>query len=70
MVRTKVERVHQKQTVDALNRLLGVVGLDHHGKLKSSMLMRRIDERLALPNSEITTFLEPGELLAGIDQPA
>lgn len=70
VVPTKAERVQQfqKQTVDAFNQLLGAMGLDHPGKLGPSMLMRRVDERRVLPYSEIMTFLEPGELLAGTDK--
>jgi hypothetical protein len=44
------------------------MGLDHPGKLGPSMLMRRVDEWRVLPYSEIMTFLEPGELLAGTDK--
>ncbi len=71
VVSTKAERVHQfqKQTVKAFNQFIAAMGLNDPSELTPSMLVRRVDERRVLPYDEFMTFLEPGELLDGTDEP-
>jgi glutamate synthase domain-containing protein 2 len=71
VVPTKAERVQQfqKQTTSAFNQLIAAMGLNDPSELRPSMLIRRIDERTVLPYDEFMTFLEPGELLDGTDEP-
>jgi glutamate synthase domain-containing protein 2 len=71
VVPTKAERVQQfqQQTMKSFNQLIAAMGLDNPSQLRPSMLMRRIDERRVLPYDEFMTFLKPGELLDGTDEP-
>ncbi len=71
VVPTKAERVQQfqKQTTKSYNQLIAAMGLNNPSELRPSMLIRRIDERRVLPYDEFMTFLEPGELLDGTDEP-
>ncbi len=45
------------------------MGLNDPSELTPSMLVRRVDERRVLPYDEFMTFLKPGELLDGTDEP-
>lgn len=71
VVPTKAERVYQfqKQTVEAFNQFIAAMGLNDPSELTPSMLVRRVDERRVLPYDEFMTFLKPGELLDGTDEP-
>ncbi len=55
--------------MNSFNQLIAAMGLHNPSELRPSMLMRRIDERRVMPYDEFMTFLEPGELLDGTDEP-
>ena len=57
-----------KNTLHSFLEIVGAMGLSNPSDLKPEYIMRRINDRLAKPLSEIFEYLKPGQLL-GSDIP-
>src|SRR5690554_4413228 len=66
-VADKSERVanFHRNTLHALRELVQATGLLHPSEFKPDHILRRLSRDEAKPISQILTFLEPGDLLAG-----
>jgi hypothetical protein len=58
-------RSFHHNTVAALAQILAAAGLDHPAQLRPQHLVRRISQTRVQQFSDVHTFLEPDELLAG-----
>ena len=67
VVDDKAQRVRSfhHNTVAALAQILAAAGLDHPAQLRPQHLVRRISQTRVQQFSDVHTFLEPDELLAG-----
>ena len=71
VIADKAERVRHfhEGTLVALAELAGAAGLDHPGQLRPVHFSRRLGPDRAESYDRLYRFLEPGELLAGTDEP-
>jgi len=71
VVSDKAERVanFHKETVKALAELIAAAGLEHPRELRPFHFMQRAAPDRVVTFAELFPFLNPGELLAGTDQP-
>jgi glutamate synthase domain-containing protein 2 len=67
----KAERVYlfHRSTVKALAEVVGSMGLDHPGQLRPWHFSKRVSPTRVMTYAELDRFLEPGELLAGTEDP-
>ena len=71
VVSDKAQRVanFHKETVKALAELIAAAGLEHPRELRPFHFMQRAAPDRVVTFAELFPFLNPGELLAGTDQP-
>ncbi|MEI6559690.1 MAG: FMN-binding glutamate synthase family protein [Rhodospirillaceae bacterium] len=71
VIADKAERVFHlhRGTLGTLGELVAAVGLDHPGQLRPHHFSRRVGPDRVETYDRLYKFLEPGELLAGTDDP-
>ncbi|HLG88833.1 MAG TPA: FMN-binding glutamate synthase family protein [Alphaproteobacteria bacterium] len=71
VVSDKAERVYNfhRHTLEALNEVVAAAGLDHPNDLRPRHFLRRVGASRVETYDQTYRFLEPGEILAGTDDP-